>query len=697
MSDQIDFFSNFGDEDEKNNKFKILEETGDNRKNFNFFKCYRTELKKIEFKTLDELFYGFDMIQVITFSYNIDFISKIMSNFEYGEIILGAEHIYYKDKNLNEILAETLTNVQESSNRIGKYSNLVKMITEEDLNFHVSTSIVDHRKIYLLRTDDKKRTRVIITSANLSKTAWDGSQMETISYDDTIEAYDEYEKDFETAWNDSQEIPASIFSSKHVDDLIDGNAILNAAKKKITSVTVVQKNEDPDYLRFCIDHEKIKEQYKKYIKGTNIKAKDGVVELKPEHIKKLNQNKEKILEAVNEENNTLLNYPKMHIDYERKQVYINDKLIDLNPTDDEVRADIKTFLNMFENYNDFVCDTDKLKDTHFKLLNALFCSPFNAKIRCAFASTGVANNSSLPMVLIISSTNSNCGKSFMVSAAIKMMTGVVTEGINRDDASKKLIEYCQNELKSVPFFIDELDNTFLAQIIDIIKNPQKCENRNNEEQPMIVFASNYITEPNEIIRRRSIFLRYEGGLPSDFDRSAYKGKGNAIIRKLGTAFYRIYLKIMIDKIIDEIEYIINSKNIPDEYYPDVMRMSSETIIQIFKNYGCQIPKYMRKLCWNDDYSENAKYIFEDSIEKILKLYEQDPETFKITNENITINYGSSKESQRRIESLRNTLPIELNAEVISTRDSCKLIIDRKEFEKIIGFKLKRKTFFKKRR
>ena len=46
---------------------------------------------KKTFATWQELFEGFDTMYAITFSYNLDFIEKVMHQFKHAEVILGCE------------------------------------------------------------------------------------------------------------------------------------------------------------------------------------------------------------------------------------------------------------------------------------------------------------------------------------------------------------------------------------------------------------------------------------------------------------------------------------------------------------------------------------------------------------------------------------------------------------------------------
>ena len=52
-------------------------------------KCFKNELKDVQFLTRAELFSGFNTLKAITFSYNLHFLESVLQDFEYAEIILG--------------------------------------------------------------------------------------------------------------------------------------------------------------------------------------------------------------------------------------------------------------------------------------------------------------------------------------------------------------------------------------------------------------------------------------------------------------------------------------------------------------------------------------------------------------------------------------------------------------------------------
>lgn len=67
-----------------------------------------------EFESIDEIFSGYSKLQVITFSYNWDFINKLLKYFEYVEIILGATCIVDKDSKMPYIFANA-TQIQKAA------------------------------------------------------------------------------------------------------------------------------------------------------------------------------------------------------------------------------------------------------------------------------------------------------------------------------------------------------------------------------------------------------------------------------------------------------------------------------------------------------------------------------------------------------------------------------------------------------
>ena len=78
-----------------------------------------------EFESIDEIFSGYSKLQVITFSYNWDFINKLLKYFEYVEIILGATCIVDKDSKMPYIFANA-TQIQKAACKYKRVSDMIQ-------------------------------------------------------------------------------------------------------------------------------------------------------------------------------------------------------------------------------------------------------------------------------------------------------------------------------------------------------------------------------------------------------------------------------------------------------------------------------------------------------------------------------------------------------------------------------------------
>ena len=197
---------------------------------------------------------------------------------------------------------------------------------------------------------------------------------------------------------------------------------------------------------------------------------------------------------------------------------MDENPIDLNPDAADVRRDLEQLVSVFNNFNGFLDINGQLQFTHYKLINAMFLSPFMAHIRCVANARNIAT-SSLPLFLLLYSEGSNCGKTFMAKLILKMMTGKNLNPILKVNCKKEnfvnLMDFC-----GTPFFVDEIDNKWFANVRDVIKNAERCELEFREYQPMIAMASNDVVDPDMPIRKRLVYLKYDAALPSETDTSA---------------------------------------------------------------------------------------------------------------------------------------------------------------------------------
>ena len=366
--------------------------------------------------------------------------------------------------------------------------------------------------------------------------------------------------------------------------------------------------------------------------------------------------------------------------------------MDLNPKKEDVKKDIELLFETMDNYKkDFIGDIDKLRDSHYKLLNIMFSSPFNAKLRCVADIKNIPT-SSLPLFTLIASSSSNTGKTFMTELVLKLMTNMDLKGYTIKTVSTALIDGVLEVNKGLPLFVDEINGQYYGWLKVKIKNSNQCEIEQRENQPLLIFASNSISDPEEPERKRMVFLRYNLGLKKDIDPVAYDGISKNIRSKATNALYREYLRRMLEEVSNLIDYMIESENLAKDYYPDIVSISSKTLINIFKDYGYELPEYVRELNWHNDFSYHAKYISQDALEEIRNLWKNDPDCFTIKSKVIIITSGSDRGSKKMLESWANSLPIEFEAKYSDNMEMSKIMINRQELEKALGFSFNK--FFK---
>ncbi len=671
----------------------------------NMVRCYAYSFLAVTVREPVELFQGFDSMKVITFSYDIGSINKLMKvcAFKDGEIILGAGFLIRKDKKMQTYTTEVLAGAKAAVDELRSCDRLVELAKNGDFEFRTPRNVLDHRKIYLLHSDDG-RTRVITSSANMSSTIFTGDRMEHYAYCDSPEAYTEYMEDFDAIWEDSAEITDDLISTKASEDLVDSNPILKAAKDVNKVVVLKDPQEDEDLvienIRYQMNFEKLKEKYSAIVPDAVSGNKTGPVKLNPEVVEKLRKSQQRAIRRQKIKTKDVdRDYPVLKVDYNEGTVSIDGKVLDLAPSEQEVRNDLDLLMKIFENYNDFIDPRGQLKQMHYRALVFIFASVFFAKVRCEMYITRGRTVSSLPLFLLITSPGSNCGKTFMVTAILKMMTGVSLSPVNKNDlaeickankdykSTSDYLQHVQAGCGGTPYFIDEMDSYGFKGIRTLIKNPSYCENNSLVGQPLLIFASNDMTNPDETIRKRTIWLGFDAALPSNIDQNAYKGEGDVIMQSLGTAFYRVYLSRMLPEVIHTIDFIHNG-DMEASWYPDLVKLSSQTIIDILKDYGYEVPEYMQELNFNDDYF-GGNCVSEGAVYDIVDMYYKNRKAFKLKRNRISIVMGTDSTSRKRVENWKAVLPTEMKAEVFSTKSEIKLEIDRSAFEDRIGFRIGR--------
>ena len=639
-----------------------------------------TQIKTIkqELASFDDLITGYDTIKIIIFSYSLSFLESIINKFKYIELIIGADFIYQNDSDLNDLEAIVLGCAKHINTDIAKlakkYPKILEKLKSKDLVIHVSRVIMDHRKLYLLSNSTNDKTRIISGSANLSFGAWCGSQMENIYYDDTVLGYESASCQFETAMDNSSDITYDTLIADS-DDYISSNPILADNKTKIVNTLFANIHDKENFnkrIDYVIELNKASEIYNQMLKKTKvIRKSDGMRVLEPKLIKSFTKQQDKFKATIISNNIEIMPYPSLKFDFSNDVILYNNEPL-IIPDTENIKSDIDVLFMIFKNFDNFIGDIDNLKATHFKLLNAMFCSPFHAPMRC-IADSYNRVTMAMPLWLTIASSTASCGKTFMTKAIMHMMTGKSIEPFNGSkQASTDDIEKYQKCVSGFPVVIDELKS--FQYIGNDLKDSTICEKFGLKNMPMCVFTTNSIVNPDEAYRKRMIDLQLTARFPSNEDETKARAKAEVILSKLSSAFYRAYLIKMFDLVKSAIDYMIG--DVPDDYYPDLLNLSSKVLIDMFKEYGYDIPSYVKELKYSVDYSVNSPETYQRTIKEIDDYYIKNKSAFIFTNNKIKIFLGND---EKQAKSWVNSLPSECMAEKVSDRTGIFIIINKKDF------------------
>ena len=104
----------------------------------------------------------------------------------------------------------------------------------------------------------------------------------------------------------------------------------------------------------------------------------------------------------------------------------------------------------------------------------------------------------------------------------------------------------------------------------------------------------------EVIRR-TVICRVQAGLTNT--EVMKSNIVRSVQQKIGTAFYREYLRRMLEQVPDMMDALKDDS--PEAESPDILKASSETLLDIFANNLENVPDYIRKLSLEDYFSEKV--------------------------------------------------------------------------------------------
>lgn len=602
----------------------------------------RMDFIEAESLTWQELFDGFDTLHAITYSSGIGFVYQLLERFEEAEVIFGCDEVI--SYSLQEIMAyqcKTIERLKDTASQMKL--DLVSRINAGTLRFYVAKSVLSHEKIYLLSAPDGRR-RVIMGSANMSFTAFSGSQRENICYMDSERAYDWYMACYnELKESSTDQITKEAYLYADAADNLESLPIANTVRTK--KAVVIEPVENAEEVRFVLDVRNLAAQL-----GPSVpkpEKKTGKTLLSPEKVKTIrkqvvaNQTKEKELRSE---------YPQLTVDVDSGTVSLNGKNMDLNPSKDEIQNDVALFLKYMAGYERFHGDVTGVQYRYFEFANWFFCTPFMASMR----DMAVRYNQNLlpyPVFGLVYG-QSKAGKTSFLETLLKMMIGQKTK-ISAPDFTRSSIESLKRTVEGAPIIVDDLTNTrFNQHAIETIKNDDFGVTDHMLHYPAVVISANEDVKAvaPEVIRR-TVICRVQAGLTNT--EVMKSNVVRSVQRDIGTAFYREYLRRMLQIVPDLLEEM---KSDESECAPDILKESSNVIVSIFQEFaGGEIPGYFRHLSLDDYFSEKVTGSY--AIKTIQNAWKTSRSSFELSvrSNELRYNAGATWEADRILKELPETL------------------------------------------
>ena len=624
--------------------FGMIEEAQTQEKNSRHgnLDVVKMEFSGAETVSWQDLFSGFDTLHAITYSSGIGFVYRLLDLFEQAEIIFGCDEVI--SYSLQEVMAYQCKMVERIRETAGKMKvDLVSRIDQRTLRFYVAHSVLSHEKIYLLSAADGRK-RVIMGSANMSFSAFGGHQRENICYLDGEEAYQWY-------WDCYCQLREESTDQIAKDSLLCADDGENLEQLPIARTIRTQKalvlqpvEEAKGEVRFALD---VKNLADKLAPSVPKPDKKGKILLSPEKIKSIRR---QVVATKTKEKELQSEYPQLQVFPDEAIVRLNGTDLDLNPPKEDVTRDVQLFLNYMAGYEKFHGDVAGMQRRYFEFANWFFCSPFMACMR----DMAVRYNQNLlpyPVFGLVYG-QSKAGKTSFLETLLKMMIGQKPK-LSAPDFTRSSIENLKRTVKGAPIIVDDLTQTrFNKHAIETIKNDSFGVSDHLLQYPAVVISANEdVKAVAPEVTRRTVICRVQAGLTNtEVMRSSVV---RTVQREIGTAFYREYLRKMLEVVSDLLEEM---KDDSSESAPDILAASSQVLLGIFS--ACtenDLPSYMRPLTLEDYFSEKVTGRY--ARETIRNAWQISRFSFEISERanELRYNAGAPWEADRILKELPETL------------------------------------------
>ena len=619
-------------------------------------KVVKAQFIKEESMSWQELFEGYDEIYAITFSSGMQFMTQLLDQFEYAEVIFGCEGLV--DDALAGIMAFERALIEKITKNKPAHKMRERMETGE-LKLYVSRDMMSHEKVFCLKAKDG-RTRVIEGSANMSASAFCGLQRENITYYDDKEAYEHFKARYEafrevcadhvneTAFVRTME--EREFLENHPEEI---PIMKNIEKRKM--IIIESEGHEEDEVEFIANVKGLEAELKPMLPKP--KKSEGKIVITAEQTQKFYKSHREHLAEKKEKQRRL---PKLYVDYDLNKLFFNGKECNLYPEKEMVQTDIRCLLNYLSCMDVFYGDVEQARKDYYAFMNWYFLSLFMPYVRyTAFKNS--YDITDFPVVGVIYG-ESNGGKSTFLRMLSKLMCNVKIPLNSTNDFTATNIDALRRGCEGLPINIDDLDRQQFKNHADkIIKVDEWGVAECYYHYPAIAITTNQLPSLEAAIAKRFIGCRINARIDKEAGVKNAK-KINESIRNVTNSLYCEYVRRMLPEIAVMIEEIKAGK---EEYYPDVFKLSSTILLDIFQEFvPGETPEYFTVLTRADYFGQ--KVVGRNAINRILTAWESEKKQFKIDKKkNLLIYSYPAGANTYELKYICDELPAQLNARVAS--------------------------------
>jgi len=530
---------------------------------------------------------GFDTIRAVTFSSSGKVLFEFLKNFQYIEILIGVEE--------KSCELDYLTKIREDLNLL-----LPAFFHSKEIAiYHLSNC---HSKLYLLSKAGEPVQRAILGSANLSQSAWLGTQEELFVIIDNRELIENLEKYYETLKGKAKPIITKEIKEKLNEEAKRCGLNINIEKAYLSEDLIKQRENLKDvvaniFLRNVALNLPL-EQYLPKLREKRVSLEktesflERLKEKKP-HFKLAGSNLEKLKKVTQDLKDS---QPQRALEWDPLSGHFLYKSLAVIQYPEEIELERKVVSSLRE----YLELSRESSYKHPTLIGEAIVFAFNAPlmhlIRQKAYQAGLDLNS-FPIFALLAGT-AKAGKSTILEVVARLLGTSKTNYRaipKRGNTQANTIEDLLFSKDLMPYLIDEVSPQHFS-VDKSLQSVLKHASESVETTGTLMLTSNLQDFSGEIqILRRACFL------PFEFQVKSEKGKGiERILRGLNPALFLKFLR-----------YISTQKlEAPDPQDP--LRIAREFLL----NEGVPVP-------------ESYQGRYEEVIRKGWKiLYQSSPEIFE---------------------------------------------------------------------